>query len=221
MRKRNRHPKHTVSSHPTNFKVGDSVVVNTGVQDPDFGGEIGGWQGRVTVVRADEQGIPMLDIQWDSLTLQQIPGTAIEHCEEGGLDWGTMGLYAHEVEAAKPRDKPADVDKVLTQLSAAYSWAYLGEQGKRIRAALSSVTEGDDLGDLEAFNAWSEYLGKRLRFPIDAQVSEVQERGPLQAGDLVKVTVGSPFLIHFFDLVQIGNPLAHIGGQAFKMAERF
>ena len=194
MRKRNRHPKQSVSSHPTNFKVGDSVVVKTGVQDPDFGGDIGGWQGWVTVVRADEQGIPMLDIQWDSVTLQQIPGTAIEHCEEGGLDWGTMGLYANEVEVAKPRDKPADVAKIVEELSAAYAWAYLGEQGKRIRAALSSATEGDDmediddLGDLEAFNAWSEYLGKRLRFPIDAQVSEVQERGPLQAGDLVKVT---------------------------------
>jgi Calcium binding len=200
MRKRNRHSKHTVSSHPTNFKVGDSVSVKTGVQDPDFGGDIGGWQGRVTEVRADEQGIPMLDLQWDSLTLQQIPGTAIEHCEEGGLDWGTMGLYAHEVEAAKPRDKPADVAKILEELSATYAWAYLGEQGKRIQAVLSSVFEGDDmediddldeledLADLEAFNAWSEYLGKRLRFPIDAQVSEVQERGPLQAGDLVKVT---------------------------------
>jgi hypothetical protein len=41
--------------------------------------------------------------------------------------------------------------------------------------------------DIEAFNAWSEYLEKHLSFPLEAKVSEVQRRGPLQAGDLVKV----------------------------------
>jgi len=184
MIKRIRHPKHIASSKPTNFKVGDSVVVKIGVQDPDFGSDIGGWQSRVTAVRADEQEIPMLDIQWDSLTLQQIPGTAIEHCEEDGLDWGTMSLYAHEVEAATARDNPADVDEILAQRSAPYSWAYLGEQGKRIRNALRGVAEGVDM---EAFNAWSEYLEKHLSFPLEAKVSEVQRRSPLQAGDLVKV----------------------------------
>ena len=178
-------PKHVVSSHPTSFKVGDSVVVKTGVKDPDFGGDIGGWQGRVTAVQADEQGFPMLDLQWDSLTLQQIPGADIERSEEEGLDWGAMSLSADEVEAAQPRDKPADVDEVLAERSAAYAWAYLGEQGMRIQAVLRGVDEDDDS---EAFTAWSQYLKKRLSFPLEARVSEMQERGPLQAGDAVKVT---------------------------------
>ena len=29
------------------FKAGDSVVVKPGMVDPDFGLEIGGWQGRI------------------------------------------------------------------------------------------------------------------------------------------------------------------------------
>jgi hypothetical protein len=118
MSKRIRHPKkHSVPSQPTTLKIGDSVVVKPGVKDPDFGGDIGGWQGRVMEIRADEQGIPMLDLQWDSLTLGQIPPSAIQHCEEEGLDWSTMGLYAHEVEPAQPRDKPRDVERTRADLT--------------------------------------------------------------------------------------------------------
>ncbi len=184
MGKRIRHPKKPASPPPTNFKLGDSVVVKPGVQDPDFGGDISGWQGRVTKTRTDAKGIPMLDLQWDSLTLRQIPDSAIEHCEEEGLDWGTMGLYAHEVEPATPRDKPADVDEVLAEISAEHAWAYLGEQGRRIRNVLRGVDEYDDM---DAFTAWLEFLEKRMVFPFEAKVTEWQERGPLQAGDLVKV----------------------------------
>ena len=184
MGRRIRHPKKPVSPQSTNFKIGDSVVVKAGVQDPDFGGDIGGWQGRVTGIRADEKGVPMLDLQWDSLTLRQIPDPAIEHCEEEGLDWGTMGLYAHEVEPATPRDKPADIDEALAERSAEHAWSYLGEQGKRIRNALRGVDEDDYV---DAFTAWSEYLEGHLVFPFEAKVTEWQERGPVQAGNLGKV----------------------------------
>jgi hypothetical protein len=36
-------------------------------------------------------------------------------------------------------------------------------------------------------DAWEDYLAKHLSFPFEAEVSEYQERGPLQAGDRVKV----------------------------------
>ena len=90
MAKRKRYPKRAAKAQAAKIKAGDSVVVKAGVEDPDFGGDIGGWQGRV-------------------------------------------------------------VD----------DWA--------------------------AFKAWSEYLETRLAFSFEAQVTEWQERGPLQAGDQVKV----------------------------------
>jgi len=32
------------------FKVGDSVAVKSGIKDPDFSFDIGGWQGRVSEI---------------------------------------------------------------------------------------------------------------------------------------------------------------------------
>ena len=186
MSKRIRHPKkHFVPSQPIALKVGDSVIIKPGVEDPDFGGDIGGWQGRVTELRADQQGVPLIDLQWDSLTLRKIPPSAIEHCEEEGLDWSTMGLYAHDVEHAQPRDKPRDVERALAELASQHAFAYLGEQGRRIRKALAQADEEDDM---DAFAAWSDYLEEHLAFPFEAEVSEFQERGPLRVGDRVKVT---------------------------------
>lgn len=169
----------------TGLKIGDSVVVKEGVQDPDFGEEISGWQGRVTKIDVDEDDTPIIDIQWDSLTLRQMPGAAIERSEEDGLDWSLMSLYAHEVEPTQPRDIPEDVEKVIEELSAQYTWAFLGEQGKLVQEVLEGVDRDDEL---EAFEAWAKYLKKRLRFPFKARVSEVQERSHIQAGDQVKVT---------------------------------
>lgn len=37
-----------MSEKKRNLKVGDSVIVKPGVKDPDTGGDIGGWQGRVS-----------------------------------------------------------------------------------------------------------------------------------------------------------------------------
>ncbi|MFT4639885.1 MAG: hypothetical protein ACI8T1_003210 [Verrucomicrobiales bacterium] len=44
------------------FRVGDSVVVKSGVTDPDFNTDIGGWQGQIEDV---ESGGTVL-ITWDS-----------------------------------------------------------------------------------------------------------------------------------------------------------
>jgi hypothetical protein len=35
------------------FNINDIVTVKPGVQDPDFGGDIGGWQGRITEINAE------------------------------------------------------------------------------------------------------------------------------------------------------------------------
>ncbi len=59
-----------------NWAIGESVVFKPGVTDPDTGGDIGGWQGRVSTI-LDEAEI--LTIRWDSLTLKSIPVMATPH----------------------------------------------------------------------------------------------------------------------------------------------
>jgi len=187
MSRRIRHPKKTQSAlqNPTtNLKIGDCIVVKPGVKDPDYGIDIGGWQGRVTEIESYQPGKVTTMFQWDSLSLKRMPASAIRLSEEKGLDWTTMRLYPEEVERAEPRDTQADVDVLIEKLSNEHSWDYLGKQGQRIHQVLGKV-DGDD--DLEAFEAWQEHMEAHLKLPFEAVVSEYQERGPLQAGDRVKV----------------------------------
>jgi hypothetical protein len=62
------------------FHLGDYVIVNAGVSDPDLGGDLSGWQGRVVAIYTDTT--TQVEIQWDSLTLKQIPASMIALCEE-------------------------------------------------------------------------------------------------------------------------------------------
>ena len=187
MGKRIRHPKNTPPAlqNPTiNLEIGDCIVVKPGIKDPDFGIDIGGWQGRITEIESYQPGKATIMFQWDSLSLKRMPTSAIRRSEEKGLDWTTMGLYPEEVERAEPRDTQADVDALIEEMSTEHSWDYLGKQDQRIHQILRDVDEDDDL---EAFEAWQEYLKARLKLPFEAVVSEYQERGPLQSGDRVTV----------------------------------
>ncbi len=114
-----------------------------------------------------------------------MPVAMIEQCEERGLDWAEMALFANEVEPAKPRDTERDVAKIKDQLSNQHGWAALGEEGKRIQKVLAGVDAGDEM---QALGAWEEHLDENLRFPFEAVVAEFQERGPLRTGDKVIVT---------------------------------
>jgi Calcium binding len=187
MSKRIRHPKKHQASLPIpiiDIKVGNSIVVKPGVKDPDYGIDIGGWQGRVTEIETYQPGQLTIMFQWDSISLKSMPASVIRRSAEDGLDWTTMGLDPEEVERAEPRDTQADVDDVIEELSAKHNWDYMGEQGQRIHTVLQDIDEDDDL---EAFEAWQVYLKAHLKLPFDAVVSEYQERGPLEDGDIVKV----------------------------------
>jgi hypothetical protein len=187
MGKRNRHskPKQPIAANPPiDLAVGDCIIVRPGVKDPDYGRDIGGWQGRVTEIESYKDEKVTIMFQWDSLSLKAMPASMIRHCEENGLDWTTMGLYAEEVERAEPRDTQEDVDAIIQELSAEHAWDYLGKQGQRIHQVLKDIDEDDEL---EAFEAWHKYLETRLKLPFEAEISETQERGPLRFGDRVKV----------------------------------
>jgi hypothetical protein len=163
------------------FHAGDSVVVKPGIKDPDFSVEIAGWQGRVSEEPGDDG---MVSIRWDSVTLPNMPDSMIEQCEEQGLDWTEMILEAREVELTNSRDTEEDVAQATKRLSKKHTWSFLGEEGRRIGKILAGVDRYDEMA---ALDAWEDHLTKSLVFPFEAEISEYQERGPLQAGDRVTV----------------------------------
>jgi len=183
MRKRTQ--KSSNSAKQANYKIGQSVEVNTGVTDPDYGYNLSGWQGRVIENHyADKQKNPYVTVAWDSITLKQMPVEMIERCEEDGLDWSSMGLYASEVQPVSPRDKIHQVQQVKAELEDAHHMDHLGEQGRRIQKVLNSASRKGGMG---AFKAWEKYLQASLTFPFEAEVSEWQERGPIETGEHVSV----------------------------------
>ncbi len=164
-----------------NIKMGDSVIVKPSVQDPDLGISIGSWQGRISEVLEDGK---LVCIDWDSLSLRDIPDLMIAKCEEDGLAWSQMYLQTTEVELATSRDTEEDVAQTMSQIQAQHAWDHLGEEGRRIQQILAHVDPDDELAILEA---WDAHLRKVLCFPFESEVTEFQERGQLRDGDQVIV----------------------------------
>jgi hypothetical protein len=96
------------------FRVGNSVKVKPGILDPDFGIEIGGWQGRITEIGVGQKDTVM--IAWDSVTLRHTPDSVIEQSVEQGLAWTEMGLKVHELELTSPRG----TEKASLELSTSF-----------------------------------------------------------------------------------------------------
>jgi len=156
------------------FKINDSVKVKEGVMCPDNDSLcISGWQGRIFEIE------DVIGIRWDSITLKQLPEEYIKQSEEEGLDWAEMFLNPDEIEPASPRDTEDTVEETLEQMESKYSWVGDDQEGERILEVIGDAEDEEE--------AWKDHLEKMLSFPFDAEVSEPQDRGPLQSGDQVKV----------------------------------
>ena len=164
------------------FKVGESVIVKPGVTDPDFGDDLGGHVGRV--IEMIPANPPLITIQWDSLTLQQLSTETIKRCQQQGLDWDTMNLYASEIEPAASRDTPKDVKTILGKIAAQVAWLHLGPEGKRIHQVLEGIARNDEWAALET---WYKHLEQKLTFPFEAELTEFEFYGPIRPGDAVQV----------------------------------
>ncbi|SDC07485.1 calcium-binding protein [Williamwhitmania taraxaci] len=176
------------------MKLGDSVIVNQGIKAPDLEEfEIGGWQGRVVDIdtKSDNDNV-LITIEWDSITLLQIPNNYIEQFEQEGLDWENMTLYESELEKTKPRDKKGDVKQTQEKLADIHYWASLGDEGIRISKVLDNVNPNDEM---KCMQKWVEYLDNELSFPIHAFVLDSEDDFLIKIGD--KVTIKS--LPHFVD----------------------
>jgi hypothetical protein len=163
------------------FKIGDSVRVKSHRKDPDLNIDIGGWQGRISEINEREN---LICIDWDSITLQNMPSALIAECEEEGLGWDQMYLGLDEVDLVEARDTEADVDRVLDRLEAQHRYDYLGSAGQRLQRILAGVDSDDHWA---VFKAWDKHLRQVLKFPFEAEVSELLMRGPLRIGDRVRV----------------------------------
>lgn len=166
-------------SHP--FKIGDSVRVKSHRKDPDLNIDIGGWQGRISEINEREN---LICIDWDSITLQNMPSSLIAECEEEGLGWDQMYLGLDEVDLVEARDTEADVDRALDRLEAQHRYDYLGSAGQRLQRILAGVDPDDHWA---VFKAWDKHLRQVLKFPFEAEVSELLMRGPLRIGDRVRI----------------------------------
>lgn len=180
------------------FKIGDSVIVKQGVKEPDLEEfELSGWQGRVVEIDANSNKDNILiTVEWDSLTLKQIPSDYIEQSEIDGFDWSSMVLYDSDLEKTISRDSKKNVEKAKEKLADKYNWVSFGEEGLRISKILQGVDPHDEMKCLQK---WVEHLDKSLTFPIQAIVSESADDWLIKSGD--KVIIKS--LPHIVDLYGI------------------
>ncbi|HEN21100.1 MAG TPA: hypothetical protein ENN86_03725 [Desulfobacteraceae bacterium] len=158
------------------FKIGDSVKVKKGILCPgDDTVCIGGWQGRI--IDIDDNNI---GICWDSLTLKQMPLEYIRECEKEGLGWAEMYLHDDEIEPASPRDSATDTKQLIDKMESQFHWLESDDpENVRIYKVIADADDPDE--------AWNEYLIKALVFPFEAEVSEPQDHGPLDNGDIIQV----------------------------------
>ena len=168
------------------LKIGDSVIVNQGVKEPDLEEfELGGWQGRVVDVDTESnKQNNLITIEWDSLTLDQIPSDYIVQSEVDGLAWNMMTLYESEMQKTIPRDTKENVKKAEDKLSDKYYWESNGEKGLRISKILQGVNPQDEM---KCLKKWFDHLNKELTFPIQAIVSDSEYNALIKNGDKVLI----------------------------------
>jgi hypothetical protein len=182
------------------WAIGDAVVVNPGVKAPDTGDDIGGWQGRISVIQAGEP--PILTIHWDSMTLKSLPEAFIEYSVEEGLSWTEMNLEPQEVTHIHARDTLEEVAATIAAIEPSYCWRWIGgEQGKRIQQ-IASQAQGT--GPLALSKAWHTYLEEHLQAPFTARAGA--RHGPVRSGDTVKVLGVSFWDESYGTLVAVKHP---------------
>jgi len=163
----------------TKFDVGVSVFVKDGVLDPDYGNDIGGWQGRVFGINDSNDDDLLISIEWDSITLKNMPCSVIESSEKDGLVFSMMDLYASELKLTEARDEEEDVAETLEMLWEKYNLeefdnAYadsnqdeidIDKQIERIQAILEVTDEEYMVVDDENLKQYFQYLSEKIVFP--------------------------------------------------------
>ena len=122
------------------FNVGDSVRIKEGMTHDSF--DLGGWQGWVTGFM-DVDGVNMLLIDFDSVTMGSIPLEYIEDVEKEMFeDWTKFYLPASEVEGVAPRDTEEDSKQMRKDLfKAECTWGLGGILTETALQAVAPVVQ--------------------------------------------------------------------------------
>ena len=116
MKKSEEKKKKGVIKEESRYEVGGSVVVKEGTLDPDYYNDIGGWQGRIYGIDDSNDDDPLISIEWDSITLKNMPYSVIEDCERDGLTWSMIDLYSTNLRITEPRDKEEEVAEAFEMI---------------------------------------------------------------------------------------------------------
>ena len=179
--------------------LGDSVIVKKGVKEPDLEEfEIGGWQGRVAEIDTESDiDNTLITIEWDSITLRQIPSDYVDQSERDGYDWQNMVLYDSDLEKSNPRDNKENLKKVQDELSDKNYWASKGDQGIRISKILDKVNL---FNEMKCLKKWVDYLDKELTFPVHAIVSDSEDNWLIKTDDQVLIK-SLPHIVDMYGII--------------------
>ena len=165
------------------FKIGQNVKVKNGVLCPDDSEfDLSGWTGRIIDLEEGEE--PTVFIEFDSITLKNMPEKFVKKSEQEGLDWSNIYLDVIEVEPTKSRDTEQDAKNIRNEIKKRFEWIGIGSEGELIQSVINSA---ESYKEWDALKAWEKYLEKNLQFPFETFIHEYQGRGPLNEGDKLKV----------------------------------
>ncbi len=98
------------------FRYAEPVVVKQNIVARDFGIDFSGWHGRALDLQRTEEGEVRVRVEWDSLSLRNIPLSVVEQCEREGFDWTGVLLRLREIGRSRPRDTLEDVQDEIERI---------------------------------------------------------------------------------------------------------
>jgi len=126
------------------FKIEQTVKVKNGVLCPDDSEfDLSGWTGRIIDLVEDEE--PTIGIEFDSITLMDMPEKFIKKSEQEGLDWYRIYLDVNDVKRTKSRDKEQEAKIVRNEIKKRFEWIGIGSEGELIQSVINSA---------ESFKEW-------------------------------------------------------------------
>jgi hypothetical protein len=165
------------------YKIGQTVKVKNGVLCPDDSEfNLSGWTGRI--IELDEDDEPTVGIEFDSITLKNMPEKYIKKSEQENLDWSRIYLDMNDVELTKSRDTEQDAKNVRDEIEKRFVWIGVSSEGELIQSVINSA---ESFKGWDVLKAWEKYLKKNLQFPFETVIHENWGRGPLNEGDILKV----------------------------------
>lgn len=152
------------------FKIGSSVKVVKPVKSEVMPGvKMKGWEGRVINAYAGVGGKEIYEVEFDSITLNQIPVKNLKEAIEELVDFSEHEFMVNELEKSKPRDKKKDTITTYRTLLHKYCWSELDDkkQAERLQKIMMSKPEKMDLEN------WDDYLEKSLKFPFKVETKGI------------------------------------------------